>query len=376
MADDTRRIRATGVTTRDVARAAAVSRVTVSRVLNNHHNVTDQVRQRVLKAAADLGYIHQKSTTSLISADGASTRAVRVLRNIGFFFTSVHGYEPLTGNPFWSRVLHGVEREATAAGIGVTYRSINQLAGQAETLPDAVKAARVDGILLVGPATEATVRALLGAERPLVLVENCVPSQRVDAVVSDSFGGARAAVAHLIELGHRDVAFIGGPFQVSAPPALHRENTIWSIEQRALGYWAALRQTGIQPDNTLYEGGNLSTAAGYRACQRLLATDRPFTAIFCANDEGAVGAMRALHQAGLTVPGDVSVVGFDDIEVAQHLIPPLTTVRVDKEAIGTLAVQRLIARALAPGAVATTLALQVELIQRETVAAPPHRSMR
>jgi LacI family transcriptional regulator len=376
MADDMRRVGAAGVTTRDVARAAAVSRVTVSRVLNNHHNVTEPVRQRVLKAAADLGYIRQKSTTSLISSDGASTRPVRVLRNIGFFFTSVHGDEPLTGNPFWSRVLHGVEREATAAGIAVTYRSINQLVGPAEALPDAVRAARVDGILLVGPATGATVRALLGAERPLVLVENCVPSERVDAVVSDSFGGARAAVAHLIEFGHRDVAFIGGPFQVSAPPALHRENTIWSIEQRALGYWAALRQAGIEPDNTLYEGDNLSTAAGYRACQRLLATGRPFSAIFCANDEGAVGAIRALHQVGLSVPGDVSVVGFDDIEVAQHLIPPLTTVRVDKEAIGTLSVQRLIARALAPSAVATTLALQVELIQRETVAAPSRRLMR
>jgi LacI family transcriptional regulator len=86
--------------------------------------------------------------------------------------------------------------------------------------------------------------------------------------------------------------------------------------------------------------------------------------------------MQALHQAGLSVPGDVSVVGFDDIEVAQHLIPPLTTVRIDKEAIGSLAVQRLLARALAPGAIPTTLALHVELIQRETVAALPHRSIR
>src|SRR5207244_1937739 len=163
--------RGAAVTTHDVARAAAVSRVTVSRVLNNHHNVTDKVRQRVLKAAADLGYIRQKSTSSLIAVDGASTRPVRVLRNIGFFFTSVHGHEPLTGNPFWSPVLHGVEREATAAGIAVTYRSINQLVGRAEALPDVVKAARVDGILLVGPASEETVRALLEAERPLVLVE-------------------------------------------------------------------------------------------------------------------------------------------------------------------------------------------------------------
>jgi LacI family transcriptional regulator len=374
MVDRTRKRGVAGVTTHDVARAAAVSRVTVSRVLNDHHNVTDKVRQRVLEVAADLGYIRQKSTTSLISVDGAApTRPVRVLRNIGFFFTSVHGYERLSGNPFWSPVLHGVEQEATAAGIGVTYRSINQLVGHAEALLDVVKAGRVDGILLVGPATETTVRALLRAERPMVLVENCVPSERVDAVLSDNFGGGRAAVAHLVELGHREVAFIGGPFHVSGPPALHRTNTVWSIEQRALGYWAALRQAGIQPDHRLYEGDNLSTAGGYRACQRLLATRRPFTAIFCANDETAVGAMRALHQAGLAVPRDVSIVGFDDIEVASHLIPPLTTVRVDKEVIGGLAVQRLLARALSPGAVAATLALHVELIQRET-AAPPTNS--
>jgi LacI family transcriptional regulator len=206
-----------------------------------------------------------------------------------------------------------------------------------------------------------------------VLVDNYVPGGRVDAVVSDNFAGAHAAVTHLVERGHRDIAFIGGPFRTSGPPALHRENTIWSIEQRALGYWAALRQAGIQPDSGLYEGDNLSTAAGYRACQRLLATGKTFTAIFCANDEGAVGAMRALHQAGLSVPQDVSVVGFDDIEVAQHLIPPLTTVRVDKEAIGSVAVQRLLTRALAPRAVASTLALHVELIQRETVAEPSRR---
>ena len=375
MLDNPRKSRPAGATTFDVARAAAVSRVTVSRVLNDHRNVTDEVRQRVLQAAADLGYISQKSTTSQISADGGPTpkRPVRVLRNIGFFFASVHGQEPFTGNPFWSPVLHGVEQEATAAGIAVTYRSINQWVDQPDALPEAVRTARVDGILLVGPATEATARALLGAERPLVLVDNCVPTERIDAVLSDNFGGARSAVAHLVEVGHRQVAFIGGPFRESAPPAIHRSNTIWSIEQRALGYLIALREAGIQPDDRLYEGGNLSTADGYRACQRLLAAGRPFTAIFCANDESAVGAMRALHEAGLRVPGDVSVVGFDDIEVAQHLIPPLTTVRVDKEAIGAWAVQRLLARALAPGAVAATVALHVELIRRETVAAPPQR---
>jgi LacI family transcriptional regulator len=359
------------VTTFDIARAAAVSRVTVSRVLNNHHNVADAVRQRVLQAAADLGYIRQRSATSLIALNGGpAVRPVRVLSNIGFLFASIHERELAAGNPFWSPVLHGVEQEATAAGIAVTYRSIDQRVDHADALVESVQTARLDGMLLVGPSSETMVRALVRAERPLVLVDNYVPAVRVDSVLSDNFAGGRAAVDHLIAHGHRRVAFIGGPFRISNPPARQRTNTVWSIQQRALGYWIALREAGIRPDDRLYEGDNLGTAGGYRACQRLLATGRPFTAIFCANDESAVGAMQALHQAGLSVPDDVSVVGFDDIEIAQHLIPPLTTVRVDKESIGAWAVRRLVARALTPNAVATTIAVQVELIQRQTVAPP------
>jgi LacI family transcriptional regulator len=142
---------------------------------------------------------------------------------------------------------------------------------------------------------------------------------------------------------------------------------VWSIEQRAIGYGMALREAGIEPDTRLSEGDNLGTAGGYRACQRLLAAGQPFSAIFCANDETAIGAMRALYEAGLAVPGDVSVVGFDDIDIAQHLTPPLTTVRVDKEAIGACAVQRLVARSQARTAVATTVSIHVELMRRESV---------
>jgi DNA-binding LacI/PurR family transcriptional regulator len=360
------RRRGRGVTTEDVARAAAVSRVTVSRVLNNHHNVTASVRQRVLQAAADLGYLSQRSKVGRAAGDDPISRPVPVLREIGFFFTSILPDEPVIGNPFWSPLLHGVEQEATAAGIRVTYRSI----GEADSLVEPVRSGRLDGVLLVGPASEATVRALHGAGRPLVLVDNVVPGVPVDAVLGDSFGGGRAAVAHLVEVGHRDIAFIGGPFRVSPPPLRHMTNTIWSVEQRALGYWTALSEAGIRPDDALYEGDNLTTAGGYAACRRLLASGRRLTAIFCANDQTAIGAMRALHEAGLAVPRDVSVIGFDDIAIAQHLIPPLTTVRMDTEAIGAWAVRRLVARALAPAAITSTTALHVELVPRGTVALP------
>jgi DNA-binding LacI/PurR family transcriptional regulator len=356
------------VTTSDIARVAAVSRITVSRVLNNHANVTNKMRQRVLQAAADVGYISHQSVPAGLATNSGPARPLVVLRTIGFLFASLQGLDAATSNPFWSPVLHGVEQEASAAGITVIYQSINQSLGEPEAQIGKILTAPPDGILLVGPASAATIEALTRTERPLVLVENDVPSANVDAVVSDSFAGARAAVAHLIDAGHREIAFIGGPFTVSPPPVRHRANSVWSIEQRALGYWTALREAGVQPDYALYEGDNLSTAGGYRACNRLLAARRRFSAIFCANDETAVGAMRALHEANLTVPSDVSVVGFDDIAVAAHLIPPLTTLRVQKEAIGAWAVRRLVERALAPHTPATTLTIRAELIQRGTVA--------
>src|SRR5215831_17719615 len=206
---DARRRRARSVTTQDVAQAAAVSRVTVSRVLNNHGNVTERVRQRVLQAAADVGYLSRPPRPALLAADrGAAGRSVTVLRDIGFFFASILGDEPLGDNPFWTPVLHGVEQEASAAGIHVTYRSITQYAERPGPLLELVREARLDGVLLVGPAPEPVVRALHASGVPLVLVDNAVPGVAVDAVLGDCLGGGRAAVRHLVGLGHRDVAFI------------------------------------------------------------------------------------------------------------------------------------------------------------------------
>lgn len=356
------------VTTHDVARAAAVSRVTVSRVLNNHASVTSTVRERVLRAAVDLGYFGQQARPWVVSAGGRQGRPLVVLPTIGFFFTSVYPDELAAGNPFWSHVLRGVERGSSALGISLIYRSVHPSASDPEMLKHSLSAALPGGILLVGPASQEMVRTFVQLGRPLVLVENQVPLAGVDAVLSDNFAGGRAAVEHLLANGHRNIAFIGGPTVTSPAPVRHRTNTIWSIEQRALGYWTALREAGVQPRAELFESDNLSTAGGYRACKRLLARAGAFSGIFCANDETAIGAIRALREAGRAVPDDVSVVGFDDIALVDHLNPPLTTLRVHKEAIGAAAVRQLLERALVPDAVPTTVTLGVELIQRGSVA--------
>lgn len=129
----------------------------------------------------------------------------------------------------------------------------------------------------------------------------------------------------------------------------------------------ALVNAGLPISYDLCESANLSTTQGYEACKRLLESNKPFTALFCANDEMAIGAMKALREANLSVPADVSLVGFDDIDLVQHLAPALTTVRVDKEVLGSLAVKRLLSLMSSPEPFYVSNVLEVELVLRDSV---------
>jgi LacI family transcriptional regulator len=182
-------------------------------------------------------------------------------------------------------------------------------------------------------------------------------------VLSDNFEGARQAVEYLIEQGHTSIAFIGGPLAQNSRPI----NRIYTIERRASGYRTALLDAGLAVNYDLYESAGLTPDGGYEACKRLLAKKTKFSAIFCANDETAIGAMKAVREAGLSIPQDMSVVGFDDIDMAAHYNPALTTVRINKEAMGAMAVKTLIARAADPEAIGATIMLDVDLIKRESV---------
>ncbi len=349
------------ITVKDVAREADVSVGTVSRVFNNHANVTDDVRQRVLEAASKVGYFGPRGQ------DTRSRENSRGLREIGFIFSSSIDSTAVTANPFWSHILNGVESEARKSNIKVTYRTLGELVQTPQLLLAALYEMKLGGILLVGPAEPETVRLIQSMKLPLVLVDNYVSGISVDAVVGDNFEGARAAVHYLIREGHRRIAFIGGPTIDDGPRPINR---IYTLERRASGYRTALLDAGLLVDYNLYEATNLSTDEGYEACKRLLAHngDDGFSAIFCANDEIAIGAMKALREAGRRIPEDVSLVGFDDIAMVEHLTPALTTVRINKEALGSTAVKSLLARAADFDAVSVTSMLEVELIKRESVA--------
>ncbi|MDB5057091.1 MAG: LacI family transcriptional regulator, partial [Chloroflexi bacterium] len=289
------------------------------------------------------------------------------LSEVGFLFSPINEGTVAASNPFWGGILAGVETEALKSRIRLTYRSIGSLRQRPAELVSVVQGMRLGGALVVGPAEAAVIQALQALQIPLVQVEGYIRGAGLDAVVSEGFEGGRQATAYMNEQGHRRIAHITGPLAFGTRP----RSDIYEIELRAQGYRAALLDAELPVDEGLIEGSNLTPQGGYEACRRLLARKAAFSAIFCANDSTAIGAIRALREAGLAVPGDISVIGYgDDTDIVEHVTPALTTVRIDKEALGATALKRLIARAADPTGVATLTMLEVELIKRESVQPP------
>ncbi|HLI08769.1 MAG TPA: LacI family DNA-binding transcriptional regulator [Ktedonobacteraceae bacterium] len=344
------------VTIKDVAQLAEVSIGTVSRVFNHHSNVNGDIRERVLKAAAELGYSGPAGRSSTVQKKG------KALKEIGFLLYLRDSTEDGTIAPFWANILHGAEAEAQKSNIKVTYQAINSTRETPQSLPGRLHEMRLGGVLLVGPADAATIDAIRSLNIPLVLVDNYMRRPALDAVLSANFEGTMEAIEYLISQGHRRIAAICGP--LSAGP--HPTNILYTIEWRIRGYREALLNAGLSVDESLIEVCVLSPEGGYETCKRLIARGMPCSAIFCANDPTAIGVLKALREEGFRVPQDVSVVGFDD-DMAEYLTPALTTVRVNKEAMGATAVNTLIERFKNPGAVAKTITLGVELIKRDSV---------
>ena len=346
---------------KDVAREANVSIGTVSRVFNNHKNVTEEVRLRVLRAASSMGYFGPSGQN--MNAPNGNRNSSRELREIGFLSHFTVDITAIAINPFWWHILYGVESEARKSNIKVTYRDIRELCQSPEMLLTTIYEMKLGGILLVGSEEPDTIRLLQSTKLPLVLIDSYVPGLSVDAVLCDNFEGARAAVDYLISEGHRQIAFIGGPTLDGPRPI----NKIYTIERRAAGYRMALLDAGLPVNYDLYGAGELGIDGGYATCKDLIEREVQFSALFCANDETAIGAMKALREMGYRIPEDVSVVGFDDIAMVEHLTPALTTVRINKEAVGYIAVKQLISRSSDLDAASVTSILEVELIKRDSV---------
>ncbi len=349
---------ASTVTARDVAREAGVAAGTVSRVFNHHTNVAPEIRLRVLRAAAQLGYENPAAAPSNGHA----------MSEVGFLFSPVNDGTDAVSNPFWGRILAGVEAEALRSRIRLIYCSISTVRDTHAALVGMVQGMRLSGALVVGPAKQDALQALQTLHLPIVQVGSYTRGAGLDGVVAEGFEGGRSATAHAIEQGHQRIAHITGPLVAGR---LHPRCWSYDVDLRIQGYRAALFDAGLPVDDQLIEGSNLTPQGGYEACSKLLARRIEFSALFCANDSSALGAIRALREAGFDVPRDVSVIGFgDDSDIVEHTNPALTTVRIDAEGLGAVGLKRLLARAADRTGAPTLTILETELIKRESVLPP------
>ncbi|HEX3052124.1 MAG TPA: LacI family DNA-binding transcriptional regulator [Aggregatilineaceae bacterium] len=333
-------------TLRDVARRANVSLGTASQALSNKPGVAPNTRTRVFAAAAELGYQQQIRLSTPISQN---------LSMVGLLMKrDPHNY--LTVNPFYSYVLAGAERECQRQNLSLMYANLDvDEQNRGLSWPPMLFDRRVDGILVVGAFLQETITHISQqTNQTIVLVDSYVPYQQFDSIVTDNLNGAYNAVKYLIEHGHTRIGLVGSAV-----------NDYPSIRERRKGYTRALKEYGIT--ETYIEDSALTREDGYEAARRLLKRSPDITAIFACNDNVAIGVMNAADQLGLSVPGDLSIVGFDDIDLTQEVAPPLTTVHVDKTLMGVLAVRQLRDRVENPERPTLTTALSTQLIVRESV---------
>lgn len=251
-------------------------------------------------------------------------------KNVAFIRCVRHAHSPsIADGSFYTSILEGIEKTAASQGVHCLVRTINEVTPDLQSLEELV--AKVDGLICAELRTPAFLRRLQEFKRPLVLVSPSVVTDEVDVVEIDNVGGAYQGVKHLIDLGHRRIAFVGGPSD-SRPS-----------NEREAGYLKAMEEAGLLDQAQTLHLGGWDAEDGYRSAALLLGereARRP-TAIFAASDVLAMGVYHAIQEAGLQVGSDVSVLGFDDIALAVQCRPPLSTVHVRKVEMGKNAVKLL-----------------------------------
>ncbi len=330
-------------TIRDVASHAGVSVATVSRVINNSpHKVHRATRQRVLRTVSRLGY-HPN-----IVAQGLRRGTSRSIALI----------VPDISNPFFPAIARGVEDVARRHGYALLLGNTDGDAEREHAYLDILRKRWVDGVLFASAGgDDRHLRALRADGVPAVLIARDAADGAIDTVVVDSFAGMRLATSHLLRLGHRRIAYIGGPHALSV------------ARERRRGYRQALCDFNVRPDPSLIVAGDFRVDGGRAAVRRLLARRRAFTAVVAANDLTAIGALEALRAAGRRIPDDVAVVGFDDIPFAAFVDPPLTTVAQPTYRLGALAMERLLALMNGEAVTARRIVLAPQLVVRRSCGA-------
>ncbi|MBT2290001.1 LacI family DNA-binding transcriptional regulator [Paenibacillus albidus] len=330
----------------DIAKRTGYSPTTVSKAFNNYSDVREKTRQKILQTAREMGYVPNAH---------ARTLTTKKSWTIGVLFVESTGAG--IRHPFFSSVIESFKQVAVDKGYALMFISKN-VGGKQSGYLENCRIRGVDGVVVfLSDYEDPYFQELLDSNIPTVIVDYETPQSHT--VCSDNQAGARLAVEHLAALGHRRIAHISGGL-----------NTIPG-NRRQLGYEAAMKAQGLQvEEGFIAEGAYYSQESGYGAMLALLQLPERPTAVFASGDMLAIGAIMAARESGLRVPGDLSVIGYDDINLARYVTPGLTTVRQDTDRLGSRAAELLLSAidGLLTGQEA--LVLPVELVVRDSCAPP------
>jgi LacI family transcriptional regulator len=329
------------VTIEDIARHANVSISTVSRVLRNSSGVASQKREAVLFAVEELEYQPNIFAQSL--ASGQSMTIGVITQNFG--------------SPFYDGILLGILQELESTDYSPIFADGRWDLQAEKRALQTFRNRRVDGLILVGGQLSHDFLQKNSKDIPMIFVARQLPTLIGNCIYADNFKAGYEITRFLLDQGHRNIAHITAK--------MHYEDTVGDIHERFLGYKQALSDAGLSFDPQLVVEGDLLQRSGVLAVEMLLMGKRPFSAIFCANDQMACGARLALHRRGIRVPDDISLVGFDDEETSAYLVPPLTTVRQPAEAMGRAAATAILD--LISNKPVKTQVFESQLIVRESV---------
>ena len=346
------------VTITAVANQASVSLATASRVLNNHPKVEPNLRQRVLKAAKELGYVGRPSQPSLSLVEPLKelpTKSERKLTHVAFCCRiGTSPQSPADVNSYFSLVLQGAEAECRQRNLQLSYWIMEDNPNELTRIKELLNESQAGALLLINFTNHELVQGLIELGKPAVLIDQFFPDLPLDVVVNDSYQGGLQAMQYLLNKGHQQIAFVNG-------------RNHYTVQRRFQAYRYALLEANIEFNPSWLIPGDLSVQGGERAAEEFLRRKLDCTAVFCVNDSTALGFMKVMAQKGLRVPQDVSVIGFDDIPAADYIWPPLTTVRTNSPVLGQIAIHRLLERVNYPELPFTQTLIRTEVIERSSV---------
>src|SRR5450830_1050065 len=327
---------------KDVALKANVSTTTVSHVVNRTRFVSDRVRHEVELAIRELNYVPSAVARSLKS---------NTTKTIGMLI-------PNCSNPYFAEIVRSVEDHCFGAGYTLILCNTDDDPHRQGVYLHVLAEKRIDGMIIISTGEDEALRRLLqGLPIPTVLLDREIDEVHCDLVETAHLQGGLMATQHLIDLGHRRIACLAGPADLN-PSA-----------QRIAGWRTALAQSGLtaQAQDLLWHS-DFTSQGGFTTMQSILASPQPPTAVFVCNDLMCIGAISAAHEAGVRVPQDMSLIGFDDIELARFASPSLTTIAQPKHRIGVTAVDMLLERIQGGRVQARQVLLQQKLVVRHSTA--------